>query len=137
MTMTTHSTADAPFAGPDWPPAILAEIDANAGNGRVGSTLVSATDRVRVWHLSIKPGERLPLHRHVNDYFWTVLTAGRAKSRFGDGRVQQTEYKQGDTKHHSFATGESMFHDLENIGETELVFVTVEQLDGANVPLPV
>ena len=30
-----------------------------------------------------------------------------------------------------------MIHDLENIGDTELMFTTVEFLDSANIALPV
>ena len=45
-------------------------------------------------------------------------------------------YAAGDTQHHRYGPGEFMIHDLENIGETELVFATVEFLDSANAPLP-
>ena len=34
-----------------------------------------------------------------------------------------------------FAAGEFMIHDLENIGDTDMVFTTVEFLDSANAPL--
>ena len=130
------SAVAAPIAAPDWTDAIRKEMLERCQSGQVGSVLVSETDRLRVWHLSIKPGERLPFHRHVNDYFWTVLTSGRAKSRHGDGSVREVSYRPGDTKHYRFGAGESMFHDLENIGETELVFVTVELLGGPNPVLP-
>ena len=131
-------TANVPtFEGHDWPAKIVAELTANVRNGRVGSTLVSATERVRVWHLLIAPGERLPFHRHVNDYFWTALTPGQAKSRFEDGSVRHVSYRHGDTRHYCFAAGDSMLHDLENIGETDLTFVTVELLGGANAPLAI
>ncbi|PJI37271.1 hypothetical protein CTI14_65355, partial [Methylobacterium radiotolerans] len=41
----------------------------------------------------------------------------------------------GDIQHLSFGPGESMTHDLANIGDTELIFTTVEFLDSANPPL--
>jgi beta-alanine degradation protein BauB len=135
--MTSAALTSSPFSGADWTPDIQAELVANERNGRVGSVLVSQDERVRVWHLSIAPGERLPFHRHVNDYFWTVLTSGSAKSRYGDGSVSQVSYQPGDTKHYRFALGESMFHDLENTGSTTLLFVTVELLGAPNAPLPV
>lgn len=37
----------------------------------------------------------------------------------------------------SRTTGEYKVHDLENIGDTDLTFVTVEFLDSPNKPLPV
>ena len=36
----------------------------------------------------------------------------------------------------NFSAGESMTHDLENIGQTILTFTTVEDKRSANVPLP-
>jgi mannose-6-phosphate isomerase-like protein (cupin superfamily) len=120
-----------------WPAALQEEIQAAYGNGCVGLRLVSETDRLRVWHLTLAPGERIGFHRHVLDYFWTVMTDGSAKSNYGDGRTTVTHYKAGDTRHFTFSPGESMIHDLENVGATTLVFTTVEHLDSANPPLPV
>ena len=120
----------------DWTDAIREELKANAVNGRVGSILVSETDRARVWHLTLQPGERIGFHRHVNDYFWTVLTEGRAKSRYSSGEIKLAQYSPGDTRHFKFAKGEYMLHDLENVGDSVLSFVTVEFLGGANQPLP-
>jgi quercetin dioxygenase-like cupin family protein len=112
------------------------DLAKHAWNPCVGGVLVSETSRVRVWHISLKPGERLPFHRHVLDYFWTTTTGGRARSYYEDGRNVETEYRSGDTAHLHFGTGEHMLHDLTNIGETELGFVTVEFLDSENKPLP-
>ncbi|NKL55009.1 hypothetical protein [Rhizobium leguminosarum] len=113
------------------------EFVANAGNGRVGSKLVSETDRVRVWSLTLKPSERIGFHTHVLDYFWTAVTGGSARSHYGDGRIAETIYKPGDTQHHAYGPGEFMTHDLENIGTTDLIFTTVEFKDSANAPLSV
>ena len=122
---------------PDWPQSLKDELAESAGNGCVGNQLVSETERVRVWTIKLAPGERLGFHRHVLNYFWTVLTDGRARSHYYDGRTVEANYIAGETKHLSFAAGESMTHDLENIGNRELLFTTVEFLDGANPPLPV
>jgi len=122
---------------PEWPDDLMAEFENNINAGVVGSKLVSESDRVRVWHISVKPGERLPVHHHVLDYFWTALNSGRARSHFHDGRTSESEYRPGDTKHFKFARGEFMMHDLENIGETELKFTTVEFLDSENEVLEI
>lgn len=126
-----------PQAPEDWSPELLAEFEANKGNGRVGSKLVSESDRVRVWVLSLKPGERIGFHTHVLDYFWTVIAGGQARSNYSDGRVGEMSYSPGDTKHFKFGKGEFMTHDLLNVGDTELLFTTVEFLDSANGPLPI
>lgn len=125
-----------PVASHPWTEALREELEAGRRNGRVGSRLVSETPRLRVWLVTLRPGERLPFHTHVNDYFWTATSPGLARSRFADGRVAETAYAEGDTRHFAFAAGESMTHDLENIGDTELRFTTVELLGGANPPLP-
>lgn len=123
------------FDGPHWTPALRKELAGAATNGRVGSTVVSESDRVRVWLLALQPGERLPFHTHVQDYFWTATSPGRARSRYADGRVVDMDYALGETRHFSFKPGESMTHDLENIGDTVLCFTTVEFFGSANPPL--
>ena len=122
-----------------WPPVIAAEFEREkaSNNGCVGSTLLSEDDRVRVWIIRLAPGERIGFHRHVLDYFWTALTDGRARSRYGDGRTIESAYRAGDTRHMHYAEGESMIHDLENIGDTVSAYTTVEFLDSANAPLPI
>lgn len=118
-----------------WPEAIRAELEAGAFNPRVGTRLLSETDRVRVWEIRLAPGERIGFHRHVLDYFWTAVTPGRALSRQGDGTLVEATYAAGQTQHSAYERGASKVHDLENIGDTELVFTTVEFLDSANAPL--
>ena len=53
-----------------WPKDLQEDIDSNTMSGVVGSVLVSETDKVRVWHLYLKPGYRCSFHRHVLNYFW-------------------------------------------------------------------
>src|SRR5947209_1975147 len=63
-------------AGADWPDHVKQDFERNAFNGCVGDTLLSETEKVRVWKITLKPGERIGFHRHVLDYFWTAVTAG-------------------------------------------------------------
>ncbi len=122
-----------------WPPHIKAEFEreSQSPNGCVGQKLLSESDRVRVWHIRLKPGERLGFHRHVLDYFWSALNAGRARAHLDDGSTVEHTYTAGETRHETHAAGHHKVHDLENIGDTELVFTTVEFLGSANKPLPV
>lgn len=113
-----------------------AELEKAPLNGRVGHTLVSETDAVRVWVISLKPGERLPYHCHVLNYFWTATSEGATRSHFSDGTRAESSVSIGDTRHYRFAAGERMIHDLENIGATPVSYVTVElKIGSANVPL--
>jgi oxalate decarboxylase/phosphoglucose isomerase-like protein (cupin superfamily) len=91
---------------------------------------------VRVWEIRLAPGERFHAHRHVLDYFWTAVAAGRSRQHTADGSTREVSYAAGETRHFTFAEGEFLLHDIENAGDTELVFTTVEHLDSANAPLP-
>ncbi len=107
------------------------------GNGMVGQRLLSDTEAVRVWRIDLKPGERVAFHTHVLNYFWTALSTGTSRSCLADGRRVETSYEIGTTKHFTYGAGESMVHDLENIGTTVLSFTTVElKIGSANAPLP-
>jgi hypothetical protein len=131
-----HQPSDAEIRpDPSWPDWLKQEFRDNLGNDAVGTRLLSVDERVRVWHISIPPGGRLPVHRHVLDYFWTALTQGKSRSHHHDGRTVEASYEPGVTRHYRFGEGAFMMHDLENIGDTELAFTTVEFLDSANPPL--
>lgn len=131
-------TLEAPATNPraHWPQAMQDAYDAENMLPLVGSVLVSETDRLRVWHLTLAPGQRCNFHRHVLDYFWTATMPGTARVWYGDGGVEETSYRVGDTRHTIYAAGVSFVHALENVGDTPLGFVTVEHLDSANPPLP-
>lgn len=121
----------------EWPAELRREYEANQMNGCVGSVLVSETDRVRVWHLHLPPGKRCNFHRHVLDYFWSAHKAGKARGYYNDGRIVDVEHYVGETKHFTFARGEFFVHSVENIGDDDLLFTTVEFLNSANQPLQV
>ena len=122
-----------------WSPEIAAEFEREQQhpNGCVGQRLLSESERVRVWEIRLKPGERFGFHRHVLDYFWSVSTDGRARAHINDGTTVEHTYTAGETRHEAHEPGHYKVHDLENIGATDLNFVTVEFLDSANKALPV
>ncbi|WP_455285547.1 cupin domain-containing protein [Cupriavidus necator] len=99
-------------------------------------TLLSTSERVRVWHIRLAPGERLAVHKHVLDDFWTALSAGTGRLHLHDGRTVVHTYFFGETLHSQYKKGRFMMHDLENIGASELSFFTIEFLDSENDPLP-
>ncbi len=96
-------------------------------NDRIGTELVHETDKMRIWHIRLQPGERLAAHHHEYPYFWTALNDGVARSCNAAGEIFESDCSQGDTRYFADLSAEnSLLHDLENIGDTELVFVTVE-----------
>jgi hypothetical protein len=132
----TQDTPNLP-APAEWPEALRQEFLDNQFNGCVGSILVSETEKLRVWHLRLPPGKRCNFHRHVLDYFWTAHNPGKARGYYHDGRIVDVTHHAGETKHFTFPAGEFFVHSVENIGETELLFTTVEFKDSGNTPLPV
>jgi len=122
-----------------WPPAIAAEFEREqqTNNGRVGTTLLSESDRVRVWIIRLAPGERVGFHRHVLDYFWTSVTGGRGRQHVHDGTTVEYTYQPGETRHETYGPGQYKVHDLENLGDKEMVFMTIEFLNSANKPLAI
>jgi beta-alanine degradation protein BauB len=140
--MTQEFLTDAPLAGAlvaenfeGWSDELKAEFDSYAYDGNVGSRLLSENERVRVWEIRLEVGERFHVHRHVLDYFWTAVNAGRSRQHTSDGTTRDVAYDAGETRHFSFAAGEFLLHDIENVGSEPLVFTTVEHLDSANPAL--
>ena len=68
--------------------------------------------------------------------FWTAIDPGSSGQHTADGTTREVTYLPGQTRHFQCAEGEYLLHDLENVGDTELVFSTVEFLDSANPALP-
>jgi hypothetical protein len=130
--MTDNSLlTDMPLAGevvasefetwPDWLKTALAE------DGECGSRLLSENSRVQVWEIGLAPGERWHAHRHLLDC---------SRQHTHDGTVREVSYQPGETRHFHFGPGEYLLHDIENIGDGEPIFTTVEHLGSANAPLP-
>ncbi|MGB7075667.1 MAG: hypothetical protein WBD53_00595 [Xanthobacteraceae bacterium] len=122
-----------------WPAAIAAEFEQEKrnNNGCVGSTLLSESERVRVWIIRLAPGERIGFHRHVLDYFWTAVSGGRGRQHVHDGTTVEYSYQPGETRHEVYGPGEYKVHDLENLGDKDMVFMTIEFLNSANNALPI
>jgi len=139
MTMTATMT-DKPTnhrSRGSWPAEIRREFETEATNpnGCVGQQLISETDKIRVWRIHLKPGQRVGFHRHVLNYFWSATTSGKGRQYFNDGWMREYSYTAGETRHEEYGPGEYKVHDLENIGDSDLTFVTVEFLDSPNKPL--
>jgi len=49
--------------------------------------------------------------------------------------TREYSYAAGETRHETYGPGEYKAHDLENTGDTDRTFVTVEFLHGANKPM--
>lgn len=122
-----------------WPAEIAAEFERESKNPNpcVGTKLLSENDRVRVWEIRLQPRERVGFHRHVLNYFWTSVTGGRGRQHVIGGTTVEYTYSPGETRHETYGPGEYKVHDLENLSDKEMVFMTIEFLDSANKPMPI
>ena len=120
--------ADIPNEGTFDPAAFAAELAAAHGNLDVGTARWFENDRVRVWEVRLEPGQRGPFHAHTNPYFWTCVEAGTGRQRSPEGTLKVRRYSVGETQFSEHSPDSPMLHDLENVGDTVLRFVTVELL---------
>jgi beta-alanine degradation protein BauB len=98
-------------------------------NVLVGTRLLFENDRIRVWDLTLEPGERLPFHRHRTSYFYRCEAGGRLRVRTPEGDDAEYESPLDEVHFHEIRPDDLVVHDLENVGETTVRFTTVELLD--------
>ncbi|HSM43577.1 MAG TPA: hypothetical protein VK969_01030, partial [Acidimicrobiia bacterium] len=105
------------------------ELELAPENRDLGTSVWFENDRIRVWEVLLEPGERGAFHAHTTNYFWTVVEGSRGMQRFSDGTFVVRDYLVGETKYLEHSEEDFLIHDLENVGDTTLRFVTVELLD--------
>ncbi|CAG5017405.1 hypothetical protein DYBT9275_05765 [Dyadobacter sp. CECT 9275] len=102
------------------------ELQQNLHNDHVGHTLLFENDKVKVWHITLQPGERIHYHRHNYDYFWTVLQDGVGLSNQLDGSQVHLTFSKNQTAFWNIKANGTAVHDLQNIGTGILEFITTE-----------
>lgn len=90
--------------------------------GQIGDEVVFENDHIRVWRLTLKPGEIQSWHRHDLPYLVVPLTEGNNVMRFADGRERPTQEKPGD----ALWREPGMPHELENTGTADYSNILVE-----------
>jgi len=114
----------------EWSSEFREALNIYKNNTQVGEKIVFENSKFRVWSIHLLPGQSIPFHKHINPYFWTILSEGASRSYYDNGSVVDTFYEQGDTAYFGELTPDNYFiHNLENIGDTTLIFTTVEFLN--------
>jgi oxalate decarboxylase/phosphoglucose isomerase-like protein (cupin superfamily) len=101
------------------------ELAVAAQNRELGTRVVFENDVIQVWEVRLEPGERGAFHIHDQTYFWTVVDPGRGLQRLVDGTLVIRDYSLGETRFLEQSADNALIHDLENVGDTTLRFVTV------------
>lgn len=90
--------------------------------GAIGDDVIFENDTIRVWKLTLEPGEIQAWHKHDLPYLVVPLTDGDNLMRFADGRVRPTAEKSGD----ALWREPGMPHELENTGAATYANVLIE-----------
>jgi quercetin dioxygenase-like cupin family protein len=106
------------------------ELARAAENFAVGTRLLHEDDRIRVWDITLAPGERLPFHRHRTSYFYRCESGGTVLLRHPDGAEEVYESPADEVHFHDIGPDDLVVHELENVGETTVRYTTVELLVG-------
>jgi hypothetical protein len=108
------------------------ELATAHGNLAVGTKVLFENDHVRVWELALDPGVRAPFHCHTIDYFWVAADPGPVVQRLSTGEISHVTHDRGQVTFFTFRGGETLIHDLENVGDKPIRYITVELLDSDN-----
>ena len=76
---------------------------------------------VRVIEGTLQPGDKEKMHSHPTPFITYVITGGKIRNHFADGKVVEAELQTGDALYR-----EPQTHWVENIGTTAIHFLVVE-----------
>lgn len=86
----------------------------------IGTELLFENAQVRVWSMTVKPGESSPLHRHRADWLYVYVTDDNLmETQFADGRTERALFADGFVGFHRAGNGEhpDLTHALHNAGD--------------------
>lgn len=109
------------------------ELARGEHNLNIGTHLLHEDAKLRIWKISLAPGERTIFHKHQTEHWWTCITAGLCHQRTSDGMLITRQYEAGDTAHFQPTPDHYFIHDLENAGDTHFQVVTIELKNEANI----
>jgi beta-alanine degradation protein BauB len=85
----------------------------------IGTELLFENDQVRVWSMSIEPGEASPVHRHTRDWLYVYVTDdNRMETRFHSGRRARADFDDGYVGYDTIGDPDhpDLTHALHNVG---------------------
>ena len=88
----------------------------------VGTKVIFEDDEIKVWNLTLDPGEASGMHTHNHDYFYYVVEGSELEIHREDGTVDTVAMTPGDV----VGGKEGSRHDARNIGDTRFRNVLVE-----------
>ena len=93
----------------------------------IGTEFLREDDKVRIWRITLEPGEEAPWHTHYLDYTSIVVEGGLLERYNGDGTTDRYQVNAGDTMR--LYEG-SVKHALKNVGDTRFSNIIIEFKNG-------
>ena len=90
--------------------------------GKVGTKVLLENDRVRIWELSLAPGESSDWHHHALDYITVALTESEMRREMEDGTGDETNPSVGESRY----TEGHQPHVVTNIGTAPHANILIE-----------
>jgi len=119
-----------------WEDKYVKELHMTEFNESLGNLLLFEDETIRLWNLRLGAGERIPFLRHNKNYSWISETNAVLKSRFGNGRISLIRINEGDTEYFE-NSGKNFINDLENLGDTPVIFKVLEYKQKFHDLLPI
>lgn len=106
-------------------PLLLAAPSASAQDSMVVAPqfhkVLIDNDKVRVLEVTLKPGDKIPMHSHPGGYVSIGVTGSKARFTTPDGKSVDRELKAGEA-----VWSEATTHTSENVGTAEAKVIVVE-----------
>jgi beta-alanine degradation protein BauB len=100
--------------------------------GSIATEVLLENDLIRVWDLTLEPGETSPLHTHQHPYFFVPLEPAELRARFADGTASDDDDPRG-TPVWAGLDGLRRTHTVTNIADHRYVGRVIEILT-AEIP---
>ncbi|NJB72554.1 hypothetical protein GGR42_003045 [Saonia flava] len=110
----------------NWKPSTLEELKNNSiADSFAGANLLFENEYVKLWDITLAPGERLPFSKKNTNYSWTCLSGGQTISHYTDGTIRMYKIEKGETTFFQFKNKHHV-SDLENVGKNIVVIHILE-----------
>ena len=90
-------------------------------SGNIGTRVLADHEKVKLWELSLEPGQSSEWHAHQNEYVFIVIEPSRLRAEYDDGTVHEDDSEAGDA-----VFLEPTPHRVTNVGATRYRNIIVE-----------
>lgn len=109
-----------------WDPRKLQELkEEQVYEAFQGGSLIFENEYLKLWEITLYPGERLPFSRKNTNYSWTCISGGQTVTHNADGSIVFYVIEKGESRFFEFRN-KNLISDMENTGKNILVIHILE-----------